>query len=75
MMKKSLLALAVLASSSAFAQTPPSVTVYGIADFGVNVDSKTTTTGAKTDTRSLITIAMLIGMNRNCTCVRQPAMA
>lgn len=55
MMKKSLIALAVLASSSAFAQTPPSLTVYGIADVGVNVDSKTDTAGKKTDTRSLIT--------------------
>ena len=49
MMKKSLIALAVLASTAAFAQTTPSVTVYGNADIGVNVDNKTDTTGKKTE--------------------------
>jgi predicted porin len=55
MMKKSLIALAVLASTAAFAQTTPSVTVYGNADIGVNVDNKTDTTGKKTETSNLIT--------------------
>ncbi len=54
-MKKSLLALACLGSTAAFAQTPASVTVYGVADLAINSDSKTSSANTKVDTRNVIT--------------------
>ncbi len=51
-MKKSVLALALLASTGAFAQ---SVSIYGVADVSYNNDIKKDTTGKKTETSDLIT--------------------
>lgn len=52
-MKKSLLALAVLAAGAAHAQS--SVTLYGVADVGYNNDVKKSATGAKTEVNDIIT--------------------
>lgn len=51
-MKKSLLALALLAATGAYAQ---SVTLYGVADVAYNNDVKKDTAGKKTETNNLIT--------------------
>lgn len=55
-MKKSLLALAVLAAGAAHAQS--SVTLYGVADIGYNNDVKKSATGVKTEANDLITNGM-----------------
>jgi predicted porin len=47
-MKKTLIAIAALAATSAFAQS--SVTIYGVMDAGPNVVSSTTAAGVKTTT-------------------------
>lgn len=56
-MKKSLLALAVLAAGAAQAQS--SVTIYGVADVGYNSDVKKSSTGAKSEASDIITNGML----------------
>ena len=56
-MKKSLLALAVLAAGAAQAQS--SVTLYGVADVGYNSDVKKSSTGAKSEASDIITNGML----------------
>lgn len=54
-MKKNLIAIACLSCVSAFSQTSPLVTVYGVADLAINNDSKTSSGNAKVDTRNVIT--------------------
>ena len=61
-MKKSLLALAVLAVTGAHAQS--SVTMYGIADVAYNNSVVTSSAGVKTETNDFITNVDFTKRNR-----------